>query len=193
MLNQIQRIGTQAIIGAFRTVALARAEMEADIEQLGARMCRQRYKFWVKCHTLSAHHPLWKIRRGIDMRNKRFPSPLQRIASQLESVKLTELEKIDPFSLPPWQQVIEAHILDREEAQKWAEESNKLKVFMDASYQRSNAVIGIYHSVTRQDGTVAEHRQSIRIGHNPRLTSTYIKLISIQKWWSLYQVSGPPT
>ena len=134
MLNQIQRIGTQAIIGAFRMVALIRAEIEADIEQLRTRICRQKYKFWVKCHTLPANHPWWKIRQGIDTRNKRFLLPLQRTASQLESVKLTELEKIDLFCLPPWQQGIEAHILSREEAQKWAEESDELKVFVDASY-----------------------------------------------------------
>ncbi|KAK7177893.1 hypothetical protein PSPO01_16055 [Paraphaeosphaeria sporulosa] len=180
MLNQIQRIGTQAIIGAFRTVALIRAEMEAGIEQLTARMHRQEYKFWVKCHALPVNHPWWKIRRGIDTKNKRFPSPLQRIAMQLESVDLTEMERIDPFCIPPWQQGIEAQILEGEEAQKWAEDSDELKVFVDASYRGHNAGVGVYHSVRRSDNSVVEHREAVKIGKNAGYTSTHVELTAIQ-------------
>ncbi|KAF9729205.1 hypothetical protein PMIN01_12895 [Paraphaeosphaeria minitans] len=174
------RIGTQAIIGAFRTVALIRAEMEAGIEQLTARMHRQEYKFWVKCHTLPVNHPWWKIRRGIDTKNKRFPSPLQRIAMQLDSVDLTEMERIDPFCIPPWQQGIEAQILEGEEAQKWAEDSDELKVFVDASYRGHNAGVGVYHSARRSDNSVVEHREAVKIGKNAGYTSTHVELTAIQ-------------
>lgn len=180
MLNQIQRIGTQAIIGAFRTVTRIRAEMEAGIEQLTARMHRQEYKFWVKCHALPVKHPWWKIRWGIDTQNKRFPSPLQRIAMQLESVDLTEMERIYPFCIPLWQQGIEAQILEGEEAQKWAEDSDELKVFVDASYRGHNAGVGVYHSVRRSDNSVVEHREVVKIGKNAGYTSTHVELTAIQ-------------
>lgn len=48
MLEQVQRIGAQAIVGAFRTVSLARTEIEAGIEPLQTRLQRQQHKFWVK-------------------------------------------------------------------------------------------------------------------------------------------------
>ena len=83
MLNQVQRIGSQAITGAFRTVALVRAEMEAGIESLEARLQKQGNKFWIKCHSLPSKHPFWKVRNGIDVANKRFSSPLQLIAERL--------------------------------------------------------------------------------------------------------------
>jgi hypothetical protein len=180
-LNQVQQIGAQAIIGTFCTVALVSSEMEAGIEQLITRMHRHGYKFWVKCHSLPANHPWWKIRRGIDTKTKRFPSPLQHIAMQLDSVDLKEMEIIVPFCAPPWQQGLEARFLDREEAQKWAEESDELKVFMDSSYQENNAGTRVYHSVRRRgDNSLVEHHEAVRVGQNAGYTPNHVELIAIQ-------------
>lgn len=56
-INQVQRIGMQPITGAFRVVALTRAEMEAGIESMEARLQGQQNKFWIKSHTLPQKHP----------------------------------------------------------------------------------------------------------------------------------------
>jgi len=102
------------------------------------------------------------------------------MAEQLDAVDLKEMEKIDPFCIPPWQQGLKAQILDREEAQKWAEDSNELMVFVDASYRGNNAGVGIYHSVRRSYDSLAEHRETIRIGQNAGYTPNHVELIAIQ-------------
>ncbi|KAK7177509.1 transposon I factor [Paraphaeosphaeria sporulosa] len=90
------------------------------------------------------------------------------------------MERIDPFCIPPWQQGIEAQILEGEEAQKWAEDSDELKVFVDASYRGHNAGVGVYHSVRRSDNSVVEHREAVKIGKNAGYTSTHVELTAIQ-------------
>ena len=68
--------------------------------------------------------PLVEDMPGIGTKNKRFPSPLQWIAAQLELVNLSELENISLFCIPPWQQGLDAYIPEREEIK----ESNGLNL-----------------------------------------------------------------
>jgi len=51
-LNVAQRIGAQAIVGAFRTVSLARAKAKASVVPLEERLQKHRNMFWIKANTL---------------------------------------------------------------------------------------------------------------------------------------------
>ena len=79
LLNQPQRIGTQAITGAFHIVALPVAEAEANIGSVELRLRKKRLQFWMNLHTLPKDHPFWDIRNSV-LRGRRFPSPLYLMA-----------------------------------------------------------------------------------------------------------------
>lgn len=178
MLNQAQRIGAQAIIGAFRTVSLERAEMEASISPIAQRFKEQQDKFWVKSHTLPEKHPFWKIHSLIDTGCKRFESPLQRIAAGMETCDLSDMEKIEAFCRPPWQKSVPISIPNKEEAKKWAETSPELKIFVDASYRKGKVGIGMFHPTgNNQEG----FRISRKIGHCEGLTATYGETLAIEQ------------
>lgn len=181
MLEQVQRIGAQAIVGAFRTVSLVRAEMEAGTECLLRRLQKQQHKFWVHCHALPSKHPWWKVRKGIDIRNKRFPSPLQHIAQRLQAIELDKLETIEPFCLAPWQEPIEACIPDREEAQKWVGAPHEVKMFTDASYRNDNAGVGLYCPIENKGSVTMKDKWVIALGQSEGLTATYVEIIAIQQ------------
>jgi hypothetical protein len=100
ILNQAQRIGVQAIIGAFRTVALERAEMEAGIRPTNKHFKAQRSKFWIKSHTLPENHLFWKLHSMLNVRTKRYISPLQRIVLEMRALDLSGMEKVQAFCLP---------------------------------------------------------------------------------------------
>ena len=73
LLNRIQRIGAQAITGAFTTVATAIAEAEASIKPLRQRIWQKAIRWWIDIATLPQNHPLNRIK----IRNtRRFQSPL---------------------------------------------------------------------------------------------------------------------
>ena len=62
MLNQPQRIGMQAIIGAFHIVALLVAEAESSIDNLELCIRKKCLQFWINLHTLPKNHPFWDLR-----------------------------------------------------------------------------------------------------------------------------------
>lgn len=61
LLNRTQRIGAQAILGTFKSVALPIAEAEASLKSVRLRHQIQLTRFWINLHTLPKNHPLWKI------------------------------------------------------------------------------------------------------------------------------------
>ncbi len=75
-LDKIQRVGCQAITGAFKTVFLLIAESEATLTPLKSRLLKHQLLPWMKWHSKPAHHRFWKIKRTICITNKRFISPL---------------------------------------------------------------------------------------------------------------------
>jgi ribonuclease HI len=87
------------------------------------------------------------------------------------------LETIEPFGLAPWGRSIEAQILQREEALKWAEDHRGLRIFVDASYRKGNAGIGIYYTAGRTE----QYSKSIEIGHCEGLTPTHVEIMAIRK------------
>ena len=178
ILNQAQRLGAQAIVGAFHSLGLERAEAEAGIAPMHNRWDHQQGKFWVKCHTLPKKHPFWRIQRQIDTRNRRFRSPLQHIARRFEKIDLSDLETIEPYCKAPWHPSFHAVIQEREDAVTWANTTEERVLFVDASYREGNIGVGIYFRLRHQRHGI-EDKQSLRIGHNEHITANHAELIAI--------------
>jgi hypothetical protein len=107
LTNRIQRIGAQAITGAFRTVATAVAEAEASIRTVGERHAERATKLWVNLRTLPETNPLSKLNTR---ELWRFTSPLQRIAHTHQNTPTDKIEVIEPYVIAPWEERLPATI-----------------------------------------------------------------------------------
>jgi hypothetical protein len=100
LINRAQRVGAQAITGAFRTVATAVAEAEAHIQSVHTRHQYRAAKLWITIATLSKTNPITRIctkeRRG-------FKSPLQRIANNYQEIPTDRAKTILPYCIAPWE------------------------------------------------------------------------------------------
>jgi hypothetical protein len=106
-LNRVQRVGAQAVIGAFRTVAVAVAEIEASIRTVRERHADRAAKLWVDLHTLPKTNPLSRLGTRVF---RKFISPLQKIAQAHEGVPTDAVETIQEYAISPWEQRIPAII-----------------------------------------------------------------------------------
>ena len=98
-LNRMQKHGAIAVTGAFRTVATAVAEAEADIQPFHIRHMEKATKLWIDIQTLPKSNPLARLKT---ITTQRFRSPLQRIAQPLEAITSEWIETIQAFTVPPW-------------------------------------------------------------------------------------------
>jgi hypothetical protein len=100
-LNRIQRIGGQAVTGAFSTVATAVVEAEASIQSINTRNKEKIIRWWTDLATLPENHPLRRLR----LRDtRRFTSPLQRIKREMQGTRLCDMECIEAYAITPWTQ-----------------------------------------------------------------------------------------
>ena len=97
MLDTIQRIGARAVIGGFYTVARCVAEFEAGIEPANSRHHNQQRSAWAKRPTKPKSHRFWKAKNALCVSNKRWISPLQKIAQQFEKLDLSNIENIGGY------------------------------------------------------------------------------------------------
>ncbi|KAJ6437636.1 endonuclease/exonuclease/phosphatase [Purpureocillium lavendulum] len=70
-INRVQRVGAQAIVGTFMTVATCIAEAEATITNAQERFWRRAVKMWTDLHTLPTTNPLRSATKSI-RKFKRF-------------------------------------------------------------------------------------------------------------------------
>ena len=98
-IDRAQRIGAQAVTGGFRTVATAVAEAEAGLQSFRERHAQAAAKFWIRMRTLPKTHPLTSLRLKL---NKRYASPMQKLASAMGRLDIKRLEVIHEFALAPW-------------------------------------------------------------------------------------------
>jgi hypothetical protein len=110
-LNRVQRTGAQAITGVFRTVATVIGEAEASIPTVRERHQGKAAAFWVGLRTLSPTNPLTRLHTG---RYRRFLSPLQRIADAFHETPTAAIERIQPYTVAPWEARVRVHIEDYE-------------------------------------------------------------------------------
>jgi hypothetical protein len=74
LLNEVQKMGAQAITGAFKTVSVAVAEAEAGITPVGERHAQAGTRLYVNMQTLPKTHPLATLRVR---KTRRYLSPLK--------------------------------------------------------------------------------------------------------------------
>ncbi|KAJ5449493.1 uncharacterized protein N7458_005942 [Penicillium daleae] len=91
-INRVQRVGAQAIIGTFLTVATSVAEAEAHIAAAQHRFWRRAVKMWTDIHTLPETNPLRRSTAGIKKFRRYHRSPLYQVADALKSIKMETLE-----------------------------------------------------------------------------------------------------
>lgn len=101
MLDTIQRIGSQAVIGRFSTVARCVAESEAGIELVNSRHHNQQRNAWIKWNTKPQSHRFWKVQNALCTSNKRWISSLQKIAQTFVDLDLTNIDKIGAYTRDP--------------------------------------------------------------------------------------------
>jgi hypothetical protein len=111
-IDRVQRIGAQAIIGAFSTVAMAVAEVEAGILTAQERFARRAAKLWINLRTLPKSHPL---RRIGTYSFRRFISPPHQIAAIHQKIPVDRLETIYPFTLAPWEEQLQKVVEEDDE------------------------------------------------------------------------------
>ncbi|RKL00430.1 hypothetical protein BFJ70_g17447, partial [Fusarium oxysporum] len=127
-IHRVQRIGAQAIIGSFTSVATGVAEAEAHIATIHDRFWRRASKLWVDIHMLPRTNPVRNLLRGIKA-FRRFISPLRRIADVCREVPKDTMEVIQPFTLAPWEARLQVILNSQGE-----EEEDKIKELAKAGW-----------------------------------------------------------
>ena len=102
-INRVQRMAAQAIVGTFLTVATSVAEAEAHIATAQDRFWKRAIKLWTDIHTLPDTNPLRRNTSRMRKFRTQHRSPLYQVADALKSVKMDDLETINPFTLTPWE------------------------------------------------------------------------------------------
>ena len=138
-INRVQRVGAQAIVGTFQTVATCIAEAEASIPSVQDRLWRRAIKLWIGIHTLPQTNPL---RRITSRMRKFYPvhrSPFHQVACKLKDIPLDKIETIKPFALAPWDQRVET-IIDEEFHQQAIP---AIGIYIAVSSSARNGVVGV--------------------------------------------------
>lgn len=163
LLRQPQRLGAQAIIKAFSTTALRTAETEAAMSSTQDRLRLRRVKFWVELHTLQRSHPLWRVKR-IVTQVTRHVSPLARLKEEFNKIGLKNVEKIDPWGLPPWHAAPTVIIDERKTAESAARilPTTDLCWFVDGSAKAEQAGIAAIAVLGEQSWGFSESIRSDR-------------------------------
>ncbi|CEL11769.1 Putative Reverse transcriptase [Aspergillus calidoustus] len=145
-INRVQRVGAQAIVGTFLTVATSVAEAEVHIASAQSRFWRRAVKMWTDIHTLPETNPL---RRNTDRIRKfrRFHrSPLYQVADVLKNIEMETLETINPFTLAPWEERLQTDIGQAPESQ--AEAGGSMQIAVSSSAR--NEVVGFGGVIQKQ-------------------------------------------
>lgn len=83
-INRVQKIGAQAIVGTFMTVAASVAAVEASIPTVEDRLWNRVIKLWTDIHTLPTTNPLRRTTFRMRKSYTRYRSPLYQVAETLK-------------------------------------------------------------------------------------------------------------
>ncbi|RKK91058.1 hypothetical protein BFJ68_g16279, partial [Fusarium oxysporum] len=111
-INRVQRIGANAIVGVFLTVATGVVEAEAHIASAHERFWRRAIKMWTDLHTLPTTNPLRSATSRIRKFRRYNRSPFYEVAVALNEFPMEELETINPFTLAPWVERVQTIVDD---------------------------------------------------------------------------------
>ncbi|KAJ3453213.1 hypothetical protein MRS44_018868 [Fusarium solani] len=162
-LNRAQKMGAQAITGAFRTVSRAVAEAEAGIQTVDGRHAQAGMKLYINVRTLPKTHPLATLKVSV---SRRYLSPLKRLALAFEKSGIERMETIQAYAVPPWHSrvslVCEA---DREAAIAAANDAKDIVIATSASDREGLVAMGglVTQESTGQVGRMVA-RYSVTLG-----------------------------
>ncbi|KAL9568917.1 hypothetical protein ACKAV7_006982 [Fusarium commune] len=97
--NRAQKIGARAITGAFRTVATAVMEAEANIQTVCERHAQAGMRMYINVKTVPKSHPLAALKVSA---SRRYMSPLKKLALAYEGSGTERMETIEAYAVPPW-------------------------------------------------------------------------------------------
>ena len=138
-INRIQKIGAQAIVGTFMTVATSVAEAEATIPTVEDRLWKRVIKLWTDIHALPDTNPLRRNTSRMRKFRKQHRSPLYQVAEKLKDISMEDMETIYPFTLPPWEKRVQ--IITSKEVTRQPD-SNQA-VYIAVSSSARNGVVGL--------------------------------------------------
>jgi hypothetical protein len=145
-INRVQRVGAQAIVGTFLTVATSVAEAEAHIATVQHRLWRRAAKMWTDMHTLPATNPLRRSTAQIQKFRRYHRSPLYQVAEALKSIDMETLETINPFALAPWEERVRSDSHDVPETQ--TEAGGVMRIAVSSSAR--NEMVGFGVAIEKQ-------------------------------------------
>jgi ribonuclease HI/exonuclease III len=161
-INRVQKIGAQAIVGTFMTVATSVAEAEATIPTVEDRLWRRAIKIWTDIHALPDTNPLRRNTSRIRKFRKQHRSPLYQVAEKLKGITMEEMETIHPFTLPPWEKRVQT-ITNKEMTRQ--PDSNRA-AYIAVSSSARNGVVGL--------GAAIKTRK--RVGDDPTVETLFSTL-----------------
>lgn len=176
-LNRVQKVGAQAITGAFRTVATAVAEAEANIRTIHERHTERAIKLWIDLRSLPNTHPLSRL--GLRA-HRRFVSPLQKIAG-VRRISADRMELIQPYPVPPWEDRIK--MICETDKEKATETARKVRgIVIATSTSGRNGIVGMGGAVhdtwiNGPDETVASY--SVTVGNRTEQNPYTAELIAM--------------
>ena len=135
-INRVQRIGEQAIVGAFLMVATNVAEGKACMAPAQDRFWRRIIRSWTEIHILPDTNPLRRTTSRMRKFRRQHQSPVYEVAKVLKDFTLEELETINPFTLAPWER---AHFI----INKTAADKIDAAVRVVVSCSARNGLVGI--------------------------------------------------
>ena len=145
-INRVQRVGAQAIVGTFLTVATSVAEAEAHIATAQHRFWRRAVKVWTDIYTLPETNPLRRNTARIKKFRRFHRSPLYQVADALKNIEMETLETINPFTLAPWEERVQTDIHKIPETQ--TEAGGCMQIAVSSSAR--NEVVGFGGAIQKQ-------------------------------------------
>jgi ribonuclease HI len=138
-INRVQKIGAQAIVGTFMTVATSVAEAEANIPTVEDRLWRRAVKLWTDIHTLPETNPLRRNTSRMRKFRKQHRSPLFQVMEALKDIPMEDLETINPFTIAPWEKRVHAIADDSAE---WQRPDSAVRIAVSSSARKGTVVMG---------------------------------------------------
>ncbi|KAJ5117317.1 hypothetical protein N7448_010949 [Penicillium atrosanguineum] len=170
-INRVQRVGSQAIVGTFLTVATSVAEAEAHIATVQHRLWRRAVKMWTDMHTLPVTNPLRRSTAQIKKFRRYHRSPLYQVADALKSIEMETLDTINPFTLAPWEERVQGDGQDLPETQ--TEAGGVMRIAVSSSAR--NKMVGFGVAIEKQPPRYRKLRLktfSVTLGAKPSRTHT---------------------
>lgn len=179
ILDAIQRLGAQAITGAFKTVSLSILEAEAGLTPTDFRLRKRVLNHWASMHTLPDNHPFWRCQERLHHQGSRYPSPFTSFSQEYQGIG-QNLERIVPVPRAPYQAGLDIKIEpDRENAKAEVRSlQNRWTYWTDGS-SRNQLVGAAVVTLNSQGQTMLQKNQTIAYYHDSNPYAAELQAIDL--------------